>query len=181
MFEKLRLRKTIAPVAAAAVAALGVGAVAIAQQSGSSTTPSTPPAAQGTSEAAEHAGEEHGGEQQLTGPDATRAKQAALAKVGSGRVTDVSSEKADPNEPKEAKEAGEQADPAYESRIAYDVEVTKADGSSVDVHLDKQFSVLGTEVDTETGEQSGKDDDGRGAKADAPTGSSAAPAAGSTR
>ena len=35
--------------------------------------------------------------------------------------------------------------PAYESKIAYDVEVTKADGSVVDVHLDKAFKVLGTE------------------------------------
>jgi hypothetical protein len=178
MFEKLRLRRTVAPLAAAAVTALGVGGIAIAQQSGSTTTPSTPPAAQGAqSEASDSAGEKHGGEQQLTGPDATRAKQAALAKVGSGKVTDVSSEKADPNEPKEAaepKDDGEPADPAYQAQIAYDVEVAKADGSSVDVHLDKQFSVLGTETDTETGEQSGEDDDGPSAKSDAP-------AAGSTQ
>jgi hypothetical protein len=167
MFEKLRLRRTVAPLAAAAVTALGVGGIAIAQQSGSTTTPSTPPAAQDSqSEAAEPAGEKHGGEQQLTGPDATRAKQAALAKVGSGKVTDVSSEKADPNEPKEARDAGEPADPAYESQIAYDVEVTKADGSTVAVHLDKQFSVLGTETDSETSE--GKDDDGPGGHADEP-------------
>jgi len=40
VFEKLRLRRTIAPLAAAAVTALGVGGVAIAQSS----NPATPPA-----------------------------------------------------------------------------------------------------------------------------------------
>ena len=50
-----------------------------------------------------------------------------------GRAGEV--EKADPGDP---------ADPAYEAQIAYDVEVTKADGSAVDVHLDNAFTVLGT-------------------------------------
>ena len=175
MFEKLRLHRSIAPLAAAAVTALGVGGVAIAQQSGG---PTTPPAAQGAqSEGAEPAGERRGDESQLTGPDAARAKQAALAKVGSGKVTDVSSEKRDATESKDAnepKDPGEPADPAYESQIAYTVEVTKADGSSVDVQLDSQFAVLGTETDTETGEHAGesKNDDGPGGHADEPATSS---------
>jgi uncharacterized membrane protein YkoI len=130
MFEKLRLHKSIAALSAAAVTALGVGGIAIAQ-SGS-----------------EPAGGNEADEQQLTGPAADRAKAAALAEVGGGKVTDVSSEKGDANEPGEAnepKEAGDEADPAYQDRIAYAVEVTKADGSAVDVHLDDQFKVLGTE------------------------------------
>lgn len=174
MLEKLNPKRTLVPLAAAAITALGVGGIAIAQSSGTP-TPSGPQATQGEhSEAAEPAGDKQDREQQLTGPDATRAKQAALAKVGSGKVTDVSSEKTDANEPKDsgdAKDPGEQADPAYESKIAYTVEVTKADGSVVDVALDSQFSVLGTETDTEqageqTGEQTGKDSDGPGGHAD---------------
>jgi len=147
VLDNFKLRRLIVPMAAAAVTALGVGGVAIAQKSSSPTTPS--PAAQGTqSEAADTAGEQQDAEQQPAGPDIAQAKQAALAKVGSGKVTDVSAEKADPNEPKDANEpnkAGDPADPAYESKIAYDVEVTKADGSIVDVALDSQFAVLGTE------------------------------------
>jgi hypothetical protein len=93
--------------------------------------------------------EKAGGESsdQVTGPDAEKAKAAALAEVGSGKVTDVSAENhaKDAGEKADAPEKGETPDPAYESQIAYDVEVTKADGSVVDVHLDKQFKVLGTE------------------------------------
>jgi len=165
MFEKFNPKRTLVPLAAAAVTALGVGGIAIAQSSGTP-TPSGSQATQGEqSEAAEPAGDKQDREQQLTGPDATHAKQAALAKVGSGKVTDVSSEKADANEPKDS---GEPADPAYERKIAYDVEVTKADGGRVDVQLDSQFAVLGTETDTETG----NNDDGPGGHADEATSSS---------
>lgn len=178
VLENMKLRRLIAPLAAAAVTALGVGGVAIAQKSSSPTTPS--PAVQGAqSEAAEPAGERQGAERQSTGPEITQAKQAALAKVGSGKVTDVSTEKADPNEAKDAAEpnkAGEPADPAYESKIAYDVEVTKADGSIVDVALDSQFAVLGTEnasaqESNDNGSESSSEvagDDGPGGHADEP-------------
>lgn len=177
MLENFNPKRILVPLAAAAVTALGVGGIAIAQSSGTP-TPSGSQATQAEqSEAAEPASDKQDREQQLTGPDATRAEQAALAKVGSGRVTDVSSEKADANEPKDvgdAKDPGEQADPAYESKIAYTVEVTKADGSVVDVALDSQFSVLGTETDTEQAGETGKDSDGPGGHADE------APATGST-
>ncbi len=172
--ENLKLRRTIAPLAAAAVTALGVGGVAIAQKSSSPTPPSTSPAAQSAPEGAE----QEGAEQQPTGPAITRAKQAALAKVGGGKVTDVSAEKPDPNESKDAAEptrAGEPGDPAYESKIAYDVEVTKADGSIVDVALDSQFAVLGTEnASAQDGGASGErssevaGDDGPSGHADEP-------------
>jgi|GEM_PF-6195909 len=160
MFENLRLPRSAAALGAAALTALAVGGVAIAQSSGSTTTTPATPSAQSQQQGAEPAeanepagakendAGETGGDKQLTGPDADRAQAAALAEVGSGKVTDVSSEKADTNETKDAaepKRAGEPADPAYESSIAYTVEVTKADGSAVDVHLDAQFKVLGTE------------------------------------
>ncbi|MEA2232181.1 MAG: hypothetical protein QOD83_1997 [Solirubrobacteraceae bacterium] len=154
MFEKLRLHRSIAALSAATVTALGVGGIAIAQ-TGSATSPSTTAATQGEqpqgaerADTNEPAGSNEADERQLTGPDADRAKAAALAEVGGGKVTDVSSEKGDANEPGEAtepKETGDAADPAYQDRITYAVEITKADGSAVDVHLDDQFKVLGTE------------------------------------
>jgi hypothetical protein len=178
MFEKLRLHRSIAALSAAGITALGLGGIALAQ-GGTATSPSKTAATQGEqpqgaepAEANEPAGGEKGDEQQLTGPDADRAKAAALAEVGGGKVTDVSSETGDaneakdPNEAKEPKDANEPADPAYQDRIAYAVEVTKADGSAVDVHLDKQFKVLGTEK-AQQDEQQGEN--GQGAeKADAP-------------
>jgi uncharacterized membrane protein YkoI len=151
MFEKLRLHKSIAALSAAAVTALGVGGIAIAQ-SGS-----------------EPAGGNEADEQQLTGPAADRAKAAALAEVGGGKVTDVSSEKGDAGKPEEAnepKDANEPADPAYQDRIAYAVEVTKGDGSAVDVHLDDTFKVLGTEK-AQQDEQRGAHESGA-EQADAP-------------
>ena len=57
-----------------------------------------------------------------------RASSAALAYTGGGRVT----------EPEAGDEEG-----------AYEVEVTRADGSQVDVHLDEDFNVLGTKADHE--------------------------------
>jgi hypothetical protein len=162
MFEKLRLHRSIAALSAAALTALGVGGIAIAQN-GALTTPATTatqveqPQGAEAAETSERADGKETEEQPLTGPSAERAKAAALAEVGSGKVTDVSSETEEADDPKEAvnpkeaddpKEANEpkdQADPAYQAAIAYSVEVTKADGSAVDVHLDKQFKVLGTE------------------------------------
>ena len=64
----------------------------------------------------------------LTGTKLDRASAAALKEVGSGRVTDT--------------EAGDEEG-------AYEVEVTRADGSQVDVHLDSSFKVLGDEADEE--------------------------------
>jgi hypothetical protein len=88
MFEKLKLHRIIAPLAAAAVTALGVGGVAIAQSSGT-TTPPNAAAVQGTqSEAAEPVGEkpdanEPAGEK----PDAGEPKDAAGAKDATGTET----------------------------------------------------------------------------------------------
>jgi hypothetical protein len=62
----------------------------------------------------------------ITGTALERASAAALAHTGGGRVTDT--------------EAGDEEG-------AYEVEVTLADGSQVDVHLDAAFNVLGDETD----------------------------------
>jgi uncharacterized membrane protein YkoI len=65
----------------------------------------------------------------ITGSALERASDAALAHTGEGRVTET--------------EAGDE-----ESR--YEVEVTLDDGSQVDVQLDADFRVLGSEGDEDT-------------------------------
>jgi len=82
-------------------------------------------------------GDDEGRDTAITGSALDRAGQAALSEVGSGKVTDT--------------EAGDE-------QGAYEVEVTKADGSEVDVHLDKSFAVIGSETDKPDSEQSDGDD-----------------------
>ena len=62
----------------------------------------------------------------ISGGALDRAKAAALAEVGEGRVTET--------------EVGDEE--SY-----YEVEVTKGDGSQVDVQLDRGFDVVGAEDD----------------------------------
>jgi hypothetical protein len=86
--------------------------------------------------------------EQVTGADAAKAKRSALDAVPGGKVTEIHKEaQDDPAGKGDKPEPGDQPDPSYESRIAYDVEVAKTDGSQVDVHLDKAFHVLGTTTD----------------------------------
>jgi uncharacterized membrane protein YkoI len=77
---------------------------------------------------------------ELTGDERDRASTAALEAVGEGKVT------------------GTETD---DEEGAYEVEVTRPDGSQVDVHLDKDFQVLSQAVDDEDGEDDDGDDDGR--------------------
>ena len=77
-------------------------------------------------------------EEQVTGPDAERAKSAALEAVGGGTVTEV-----------EYQESG--------SAGLYEVEVQRDDGSQVEVHIDGDFGAVGTAADDDSG--SGEDDD----------------------
>ena len=73
-------------------------------------------------------GEDDGPDKAITGTALERASQAALRETGGGRVTET--------------EAGDEEG-------AYEVEVTKADGSQVDVHLAERFQVLTAENDGE--------------------------------
>lgn len=70
----------------------------------------------------------------ITGSALDRASAAALRETGGGRVTET--------------EAGDEEG-------AYEVEVTLDDGRQVDVHLDRDFTVLDSAQDRE-------DDDGPG-------------------
>jgi uncharacterized membrane protein YkoI len=63
----------------------------------------------------------------ITGDALTRASAAALAEAGGGRVT--------------GSEVGDEE--SY-----YEVEVTKGDGSQVDVQLDENFAVVGSNTDS---------------------------------
>ncbi len=113
--------------AMAAVAALAIGGAAIAGAAGGGGTSSQPPAA-----AAEPAAENEGGneapDQAIGGSDLDQASAAALAHTGGGQVTDT--------------EVGDEE--SY-----YEVEVSRADGTQVDVQLDRSFQVVGDEVDEE--------------------------------
>ena len=75
--------------------------------------------------------EDRGPDQAITGSALDRASEAALKATGGGKVTET--------------EAGDEE--SY-----YEVEVTKADGSQVDVQLDRGFKVVGSKTDHEDGE-----------------------------
>jgi uncharacterized membrane protein YkoI len=72
-----------------------------------------------------------GAETELTGTTAQSAKDAALAAVPGGTVKRASVE-----------------DPSDASGAKYEVHVTKADGSEVEVLEDANFNVLSTKADT---------------------------------
>jgi uncharacterized membrane protein YkoI len=65
---------------------------------------------------------------QPTGPNIEKAKSIALNHTNGGRVTGTEVE---------------------DEEGYYEVEVTREDGSQVDVHLDRNFNVLGTPADHE--------------------------------
>jgi hypothetical protein len=73
-----------------------------------------------------------GDDESLTGPDADRAKSAAMQAVGGGTVTEVEHQDGD-------------------GGGVYEVEVKRADGSQVEVHLDGAFNQVGTAADEDAG------------------------------
>ncbi len=75
--------------------------------------------------------EDRGPDRAITGDALQRASDAALKEAGGGRVTET--------------EAGDED--SY-----YEVEVTKDDGTEVDVQLDRDFSVAGSETDRDDGD-----------------------------
>ncbi|HEV8625510.1 MAG TPA: hypothetical protein VG034_13710 [Acidimicrobiia bacterium] len=76
---------------------------------------------------------------QLTGEQRDKAVAAARAHVGEGEVTDT--------------EVGDDG-------AAYGVEIRKPDGTQVEVNLDKDYRVTGTEADDDSGpDHDGPDDD----------------------
>src|SRR5215210_2080387 len=84
-------------------------------------------------------GDDDSSEQQATGPGIEKAKSVALDHTNGGRVTGT--------------EIGDEE--GY-----YEVEVTRNDGSQVDVHLDRDFNVLSTPADHENPDDKDSSDDG---------------------
>jgi hypothetical protein len=77
-------------------------------------------------------------DESVTGPEADRAAAAAVAHVGGGEAAEV-----------ERAEGGS----------GWEVEVKRADGSTVEVNLDQAYHVVGTQQDSENGDDSGPGDD----------------------
>jgi uncharacterized membrane protein YkoI len=71
-------------------------------------------------------GDDDATQKPITGSALDRAKEAALAHTGEGRVTETEVE---------------------DEESYYEVEVTLNDGSQVDVQLDRSFNVIGSEGD----------------------------------
>jgi uncharacterized membrane protein YkoI len=84
-------------------------------------------------------------EEGLTGPDAQKAKSAAIAAVGSGTISEVERD---------------DGDDGYGTSGVYEVEVTRNDGSELEVHLDGDYDVVGKEADEERpNDEEGPNDD----------------------
>jgi uncharacterized membrane protein YkoI len=83
-------------------------------------------------------GDDDGSEKPITGSALDRASSAALDHTGGGEVTDT--------------EVGDEEG-------AYEVEVTRDDGSQVDVHLDRNFDVLSAPGDGDSSEDDDSNDD----------------------
>jgi len=126
------LKQVLIGIAALAALALGGSAIATAttgsSSAGSSTTPSTttaqggPPGAPGFTPAnAPGTAAHESAEKTITGEAAEKARAAALASTGGGKATSVTGD--------------------FRNSGAYEVAVTKTDGSQVVVHLDSSFKV----------------------------------------
>ena len=75
------------------------------------------------------------GDSRLTGPQAERAKAAALNITGGGKANAVERDS--------------------EQGATYEVEVTRRDGSTVDVRLDENFKLVAIDGDSETSDSNG--------------------------
>jgi Peptidase propeptide and YPEB domain len=83
----------------------------------------------------------------VTGPDAEKAKRAAIEAVGGGSVTEVERQDGDG--------AG-----------VFEVEVRRDDGSQVEVHIDGSYQPVGRAADDDSGSESDDDDGGEGEDSD---------------
>jgi hypothetical protein len=139
-----KLKKILSGIGILGAFGLGGAAIAGAQDG----TPVDKPAA--SQPAATKQGEADETEQKVTGPDADRAGRAALQAVGDGKVLSV--EKETPEQGPQTPEPGEKPDSAEEQAIdrqtAYDVEVQRSDGTTVEVALDGAFNVLDSEQES---------------------------------
>ena len=80
-------------------------------------------------------------EEPVTGPAAEQARAAALDAAGDGTVLEVEKQDGD-------------------GSGVYEVEVRRADGSTVEIHLDNQFQPVGTAADDDNGADSDNESGG---------------------
>jgi uncharacterized membrane protein YkoI len=123
--------------AVAALAALALGGAAIAGAAGGSQQASAGGSQQASEPTPEQSAEPAASQEANEGPDRSiggsaldQASASALKYTGGGQVTDT--------------EVGDEE--SY-----YEVEVTRDDGSQVDVQLDRNFAVVGASADSEGG------------------------------
>jgi uncharacterized membrane protein YkoI len=120
----------VTSIAIGAAAALGAAALAIpAIADAASSAPSPSP-----SSTSRH----HGAETELSGSAAAKVKAAVLAKLPGATIHRMSKE-----------------DTAEKTGAVYEAHVTKADGSRVEVLLDKNFKVLSTRTNLRGGPEGG--------------------------
>jgi hypothetical protein len=117
----MKINRTIAIAVAAGVAALAAGGVGIAAAVGGDS------------------------DEPVAGPDAEKAKSAALEAVGGGTVLEVEREDGDGG--------------------VFEVEVRRSDGSQVEVQLDGRYRPVGTAADDDS-ESESVPDGGEGADRD---------------
>jgi uncharacterized membrane protein YkoI len=82
-------------------------------------------------------GDDDGTDKAITGTALDRASAVALDHTGGGKVTGTE---------------------VNDEEGAYEVEVTRADGSQVDVHLDRSFKVIDSSGDSDRGDGEGQND-----------------------
>jgi Peptidase propeptide and YPEB domain len=81
-------------------------------------------------------------EEQVSGPDAQKAKSAAIEAVGGGTVSEV------------------ERDDGDDGYGGYEVEVKRDDGSQLEVHLDGDYNVVGQQADEDgSNDEDGPNDD----------------------
>ena len=123
-----KIKGTLAAVAALVVLAIGGAAIAGAAGGGQQNSGPTP--AQSAESAASQDAKE-GPDQSISGSALDKANAAALQETGGGQVT---------------------ATEVRDEEGYYEVEVKKTDGSEIDVHLDRNFNVLDSSADSESGD-----------------------------
>jgi uncharacterized membrane protein YkoI len=112
-------------IAAAAVAALAGGGAAIAGATGGGGSDTAVAPATGGGDEASARGDDGAG-QPITGSALDKAKSVALQQTGGGQVT---------------------GSEIRDEEGYYEIEVTRADGSQVDVHMDRNYNVLDSQSD----------------------------------
>lgn len=115
------------------IAVLAGGGAAIAGASGGGQDPAARPASHAADESAaesggtdDQTGRDDGAGQPITGSELRRASAVALDAAGGGKVT---------------------GNEKHDEEGYYEIEVTRSDGSQVDVHLDQSLSVLDVSAD----------------------------------